>query len=240
MSNTFGTILNALVVSVAVVTVPAHGQTPGRVATVGILMATVDSSDPLIDRIREALSDLGYTKGKNIRYEYRSARGQVDRLPSLAEELVRANVDVIITGPESAVAAAKRATTTTPIVMVALNADPVAAGLIASFAKPGGNVTGIYIRQPEVLAKRLEILRETIPRLSRVAVFYDAVGAKNLPELSSAAGLLGVRLVPIELKAPYNLPAAFKAAHAEKVDALLTLYAVPFYVERARIAPVGY
>lgn len=199
-------------------------------------MMTIDLDDPLLRVFRNSLQELGYVEGRNVRFVHRSAYGQLDRLPALAEELAQLNVDVILASPDPAALAAKRAVTTVPIVMICVATDPVASGLIDSLRRPGGNVTGVYARQPELVAKRLELLRETLPGLARIAVLYDALGAQSLTDLRSAAHLLKIEVVPVELKAPYNLRGAFHAARRANVGALLTLYSIPLYQRREEIA----
>jgi putative ABC transport system substrate-binding protein len=199
-------------------------------------MTTVAPDDPLLRALHVKLRDLGYVDGSTIRFEFRSARGQLDRLPAMAQELVQLKVDAIVASTEPAVWAAKRVTSSIPIVMASFATDPVAAGLIESFARPGANVTGVYARQPELAAKRLQLLRETLPKLTRVAAIYDAVGVQDLADVRSAARSLRIDLVPIEIEAASGYEAAFKAAHDAKVGAVLTLYSVPLYVERERVA----
>ena len=138
-------------------------------------MLTAGPNDPIIERIRRELRSLGYVDGQTIRLEYRGAQGQVGRLPQLARELVDLKVDAIVVGAESIAQAVKQATTTIPIVMVAFDYDPVAAGLVDSLNQPGGNVTGVFPRTSDLVGKNLELLKELMPRASRAAVLYDAL-----------------------------------------------------------------
>jgi len=131
-------------------------------------MLTVGPNDPIIQKIRRELRSLGYVDGQTIRIEYRGAQGQADRLPQLAQELVDLKADAIVVGAVSIARAAKQATTTIPIIMVAFDYDPVAAGLVDSLSRPGGNVTGIFPRTSDLVGKNLELLKELLPRASHV------------------------------------------------------------------------
>ena len=149
-----------------------------------------------IEAFRQGLRELGYVEGKNIVIEWRSAEGKPDRLPALAAELVRLKVDIIVTGGATATRAAKEATVTIPIVMTQ-DSDPVGNGFVASLARPGGNITGLSTLAPELSGKRLELLKEIIPRLSRVAVLGTSTqpgNAQVLKEIELAAGAFGVKL----------------------------------------------
>ena len=202
-------------------------------------MLSAGPNDPIIERIRRELRSLGYVDGQTIRIEYRGAQGQVDRLPRLAQELVELKVDVMIVGGESIARAAKQATTTIPIVMVANDYDPVAAGLVDSLSRPGGNVTGVFPRTSDLLGKNLELFKELLPGLSRVAVLYDAFGTRQLEALKPAARALGVQLLPVEVLPPYDYNAAFKDAKKKKPDALMVLGSAHSYVARDQIAKLA-
>jgi len=148
----------------------AEAQQPKKIPRIGYLAATSLSANAvLIEAFRQGLRELGYAEGKNIVIEWRSAEGKLDRLPAFAAELVHLKVDVIVTAGQSSTRPANEATRTIPIVM-AQNPDPVGAGFIASLARPGGNITGLSSLTPEISGKRLELLKETVPRLSRVVV----------------------------------------------------------------------
>lgn len=163
----------------------------------------------------------------------------MDRLPDLAEELVRLKVDAIVAGTEPSIRAAIQATNTIPIVMVAYDHDPVASGLVQSLSRPGGNVTGIFTRQSELLGKRLELLKETLPGLSRIAVFWDSFGARELDQLELSARSLGVHLQLVAFQSPYHFDAAFRTAKRKKADAVIVLFSPVFYVNRTRIAELA-
>jgi putative ABC transport system substrate-binding protein len=186
--------------------------------------------------MHDGLRQLGYVEGQNLRVEFRSAQGKLDRLPGLAEELVRLKVDVIIAGAEPAILAAKDATSTIPIVMVGYVYDPVASGLADSLAHPGGNVTGVFTRTSELVGKRLELLKELVPRLSRVAVLWDSFSTREREEVEPAARTLGLQVTQLELRAPYDFRKAFKTAKNSKAGAVLLLFSPEFYMARTEIA----
>lgn len=218
---------------------PLRAQQSGKVPVVGLLMLTAGPNDPIIERIRKELRSLGYVDGQTIRIEYRGAQGQVDRLPRLAQDLVELKVDAIILGAESIARAAKQATTAIPIVMVAFDYDPVAAGLVDSLSRPGGNVTGVFPRTSDLLGKNLELLKELLPRVSHVAVLYDALGTRQLEALKPAARAVGVQLRPVEVRPPYDYNVAFKDATKKKADALMVLGSAHSYVARDQIAKLA-
>jgi ABC-type uncharacterized transport system substrate-binding protein len=159
------------------------------------------------EAIRLALRELGYIEGQNIATEYRYAEGKLDRVPELAAELVRLKVDIIVVGGPIPIRAAKNATKTIPIVMVGLGPDPVEAGFIESLARPGGNVTGITNLGPELGGKRLELLKEAVPKLARVAVLHEQDNSNNvleLKEVQTAAGALKLTIQPWEVRAAFT------------------------------------
>ena len=162
--------------------------------------------------------------------------GRVDQLPRLAEELVRLPVDVIAVGAEPALSIVTRATTTIPIVIVSVDQDPVVTGLVKSLHHPGGNVTGIVSLQSELAVKRLELLRDTIPGIARVAVFWDPMNRREVSDIEAAARSLGLAIRPIEVRAPYDFEGALRAAKKEKAGAVFVLFSAGFYIERARLA----
>ena len=164
-------------------------------------------------------------EGKNIVIEYRYAEGKLDRLPALAAELVRLKIDVIVTAGPTATRAAKEATVTIPIVM-ALDNDPVGNGFVASLARPGGNITGLSTLAPELSGKQLELLKEIVPRLSRVVVFGTSTNpgnAQSLKEMELAAKAFGVKLQYLDILDPKDIEAAFRAASKGRADAVLVL-----------------
>jgi ABC-type uncharacterized transport system substrate-binding protein len=197
---------------------------------------SISANDSLIEAMRSGLRESGYVEGQNIRIEFRSAQGKLERLQSLAEELVRLKVDVIVAGADPAIQAARRATKTIPIVMVGYVYDPVTSGLIDSYGKPGGNLTGIFTRISELVGKRLQLLKEVIPNLSHVAVFWDSLGQSELTEIKPAARSLNLHVTLMNLRAPYDFQTAFKTAKEKKAGAVVLLFSSRFYVARAQIA----
>ena len=214
-------------------------QQPSRTVLLGMLALSIAPNDLLMDAMRDGLRQLGYVEGQNIRIEFRSAQGKPERLPGLAEELVRLKVDMIVAGTEPAIRAARRATSTIPIVMVGYVYDPVASGLIDSYGRPGGNLTGVFTRISELVGKRLQVLKETVPHLSRVAVFWDSFGRRELDEVEPAARSLGLQVVLVVLRAPYDFQTAFKTAKQKKAGAVVLLFSPEFYVARAQIAALA-
>jgi len=177
---------------------------------------------PKVDAFRQGLSDLGYVEGKNINIEYRFASGRVERLPELAVELVHLKPDVIVTQTTAASLAAKMATSTIPIVIAGV-ADAVGAGLVASIAQPGGNVTGLTSISAELGGKRLELVKGLVPKASRVAVLHDPADRSNvliLRELQAAAPALGLTLQSLEVRELGEFEGAFATMSRERTDAL--------------------
>ena len=205
----------------------AGAQQAGKVPRIGFLSLTSPSDrPPLLDAFRQRLRELGWVEGQNIVIDYRYAEGRVDRLPDLAAELVRLKVDVIVSWGTQGVTAAKNATETIPIVMIAVR-DPVGTGLIASLARPGGNVTGVSgYAGLEVVAKQLELLKETVPKIRRVAILSNPTNAYHqlaIREANVAARSLGVQLQLLEARGPNEFEGAFAAMAKERVGALLVL-----------------
>lgn len=207
-----------------VLTLPALAHPQGRVWRVGYLGYTSASAEATgLDVLRAGLRELGYVEGENTVIEYRFADGDFDRLPRLAAELVRLRVDVIVTFASPAVRAAKQATEIVPIVMTA-SADAVATGLVASLARPGGNVTGLTILSPEMAVKRLELLKEAVSRVARVAVLVRLGNPANesvIPATERAAGPLGVTLRQFVVRGADELKSAFADMARARMDALV-------------------
>ena len=200
----------------------AEAQPTNKVPRIGFL-----SVSPSIDpAFMEGLRDVGYVDGKNIVIEYRSAEGKLDRLPGLAADLVNLKVDVVVTRGGAAANAAKQATQTIPIVMAVIGGDPVKLGLVTSFSRPGGNVTGLTLQAPELSGKRLEVLKETLPKVALVAALWNAAGPAGLGflrETEAAARSLGLQLQSIEVRSPVDLNAAFNSVTRARPNALITL-----------------
>jgi putative tryptophan/tyrosine transport system substrate-binding protein len=207
---------------------PVEAQQPTKVSRIGYLSPTSPSVSPTrIEAFRQGLRELGYVEGKNIVIEYRYAEGKFDRLPALAAELVRLKIDLIVTTGPTVTRAAKKATTTVPVVMTT-DTDPVGNGFVASLARPGGNITGLSSLAPELSGKQLELLKEIVPRLSRVAVFgtsNNPGNAQMLKEVKLAAGAFGVKLQYLEVRGLKDIETAFRAASKERAEAVLYLVA---------------
>jgi putative ABC transport system substrate-binding protein len=217
-------IIAVLLLAVAVAGPPADAQQAPRTAKIGILSATTPAAlAPGIEAFRQALRELGYVEGKTFALEVRYGEGKLERLTELARELVRLKMDVVVTPADLSVAAVKRETQTIPIVM-AFSSDPVGAGFVASLARPGGNVTGLSNISPELSGKRLELLRETVPGLSRVALLWnpDVRGAVlDYKETASAARTLRLEVNSIEVTRAEDLDRAFAAVINQRAQALV-------------------
>jgi putative tryptophan/tyrosine transport system substrate-binding protein len=214
------------VVVLLAVAVVAEAQQPKKVPRVGVLLALSQSA--ISDRIQayqQALRELGYIERKNIFVEYRYADGKFDELPNLARELVRLNVNVIVTGGPTATRPAKEATVKIPIVM-AQDTDPVGNGFVASLARPGGNITGLSNYHPDLAGKQLELLKEIIPRIRQVAVLQNSNepgNAQALKETELAARALRVQPHYLDARDAGAIETAFRIASKERVDAVLVL-----------------
>jgi len=215
----------AVAVMLLAVAVIAEAQQPKKVPRIGFLsLASASSMSVRVEPFRDGLRDHGYVEGKNIFIEFRYADGKRDRLSELAAELVRIKVDVIVTGGSGATLAAKEATNTVPIVMTQ-DGNPIAAKVVASLARPGGNVTGLSSLGPEMGGKLLELLKEILPKLSRVAVLVDRTNPDNaqaLKDTEVAAQGFAVRLQYLEVRNLKDIEIAFEAANKEGADAILT------------------
>jgi len=205
---------------------PVEAQQPKKVPRIGYLTAASASAMvPRANAFRQGLRELGYVEGKNIVIEYQYADGKLDRLPALAAELVRLNVDIIVSGGPAATRPAREATSTIPIIM-AQDGDPVGNGFVASLAQPGGNITGLSTVAPEMSGKRLELLKEIIPKLSRVAVFgnsSDPGNARVLKETELAAAAFGLKVQYLEVVSLADIETAFRLASKGRADAVLLL-----------------
>ncbi len=216
---------------------PVEAQQAAKIPRVGFLGAT-SGSDPRVEAFRQGLRDLGYVEGKNLIIEYRWAEGRYDRLPALAAELVGLPVDLLVCHGTPGTWAAKRATATTPIVM-ATSGDAVANGLIASLARPGGNITGTTFFSPEVTAKRLELLQEVVPLLRRVGVLVnpsDPGTTAILRAMVLTGTSLNVALDQFEVRGPSEFEGAFTAMAQRRIDALVTTNDGTFVANRRRLA----
>ena len=201
----------------------ARAQQPGRVYRIGVLeLSPAASNAANFDALRKGLRELGYVEGQNLVLDYRSADGRAERFPQLAAELLRLNVDLIVTRGTPAVMAAKNATGTVPIVMAA-SGEPVETGVIAGLARPGGNVTGLSALSTKLVAKRLELLRETVAGIRRIALLAN-MGNPSVPaqweEFKTAAPLLGFEAQLLDVRKPEDIVRAFDTAIAQRADAI--------------------
>jgi len=222
----------------------ADAQQAGKVPRIGFLSLTSPSDrPPLLDAFRQGLREVGWVEGQNIVIDYRYAEGRVDRLPDLAAELVRLKVDLIVASAGTQVAtAAKNATETIPIVMIFVR-DPVGNGLIASLARPGGNVTGVSGSAGlEIFAKQLELLKETVPKIRRLAILSNPTNAYHqlaIREVNVAARSLGVQLQLLGARGPNEFDGAFAAMAKERVGALLVLSDAIFGYHQTRLVDLA-
>jgi putative ABC transport system substrate-binding protein len=212
-----------LLIAVLLTFSTAEAQQPKKVPRIGYLLSSDAPTESIrSEGIRRALRELGYVEGQSIATEYRAAEGKSDRLPELAAELVRLKVDVIIVGGDSLILAAKNATKTIPIVMVGAGSDPVEAGFVESLARPGGNITGITNVSPNLGGKRLELLKEAVPKVVRIAVLYDPAATASVHELkellSVAAPALKLTLQPWEVRSADDFERVFAVMGKQRPD----------------------
>jgi len=220
----------------------AESQQPTKIPRIGYLAgASVSANAPRREAFRQGLRELGYVEGNNIFIEWRHAEGDADRLPSLAAELLRLKVDIIVTNGPYSTRAAKQATVTIPIVMASVG-DPVGDGIVASLAQPGGNITGLSSLAPELSGKRLELLKETVPKLSRVAVFGSSTNpntAGSLKEVELAAKVLKVKLQYLDVLSPKDIETAFRAAVKARAEAVHVLGGSLFNSQRKQVVELA-
>jgi len=232
------------VVVLLAVPVIAEAQQPTKIFRIGFLdNSTASGSAVRLEAFRQELSKLGWSEGKNITIEYRFAEQKLERLPELAADLVRLRVDLIVVSGGPTPLAAKGATSTIPIVMTS-TPDPVGSGLVASLARPGGNITGTASLTPELNTKRLEILKDAVPKLARVGYLQLAGGSilsdRNLKELRPAALALKLKLEEIETQPDAKgLESAFQTAKQKQVGAIMTTPGNRFFAERKRIVELA-
>jgi putative ABC transport system substrate-binding protein len=217
----------------------ADAQQAAKVPRVGFLRTF--PVPELEKAFRQGLQELGYVEGQNIVIEQRYWNGNADRLAEVVAELLRLKVDVIVAPTAPEIEAARRGTTTTPIVMVT-SADPVASGFVTSLARPGGNITGLTNLRAEVTPKLLQLLKDAIPRLARVAALYnpvDRAAAAEQKDLESAARSLGMKLWPLEVRGPGDFDSAFAAAVKGQAGALLVLGGATTFAHRGRLVELA-
>ena len=218
----------------------AQAQQPGKVSRIGYLGGvSLSANTARHEAFRQGLRELHYVEGKNIVIDWRSADGKLERLPALAAEMVRLKLDVIVTSGATATRAVKEATNTIPIVMTN-DPDPVGEGIIASLARPGGNITGLSTLAPELNGKRLEVLREVVPKLSRVAVLRTStsLAGRQVRELELAAKAFGVKLQYLDVDSK-NIETTFRAASKGRTDGVLVLASGIISAQRAQIADLA-
>ena len=231
----------ALAAALASVPVAADAQPEGKVFRIGAVSAGAPRSSPHWIALAQRLGELGHVEGRNVAIEFRTADGHPERLPELMADLVRSRVDVILAvGPEASLRAAREATTVIPIVAVAIDYDPIARGHVRSVARPGGNITGVFLRQPELAAKRVGLLREMLPKLRSLVVFWDAFGADQLAEAEAAARVAGLQVHRIEFRnPPYVFDGPMKAAVRQHAGALLGLASPVLFRQRTELADLA-
>ena len=237
-ATAFGTMVLALCSLLLAPCSAVEAQQSAKMPRIGFLNALFPTTNPArIEAFRQGLRDVGYVEGKNIVIEYRYAERKFDRLPALAAALVRLKVDVIVTSAAQETRAAKAATSTIPIVMTN-DPDPVGTGVVASLARPGNNITGLSTLSPELSGKRLELLKEIIPKLTRVAVLGNSTNPGNadtLKELELAAQELKVKLQYLDVLSVNDIETSFRAAGKERADAVLVLSNSLFTSQRRQI-----
>jgi putative ABC transport system substrate-binding protein len=220
----------------------ARAQQPPRIPRIGVLLAgTPASFSPRAKAFLEGMRDLGYEEGKTVAIDWKWGNDQVERLPKLAAELARPDVQAIVTGGTPAAQALKTATRTIPIVM-AIIGDPVAAGLVDSLARPGGNATGFSIVAPDLSGKRLELLKEVVPKLSSVGVLLNVANPQSeieLKEMEVASRVLGVELHPIRVSAESSLQSAFEKIPRGSIQAIIVLTDAVLFSQRKQIVALA-
>jgi len=219
----------------------AEAQQPTKIPRIGYQGAASPAAmTARLDAFRQGLGELGYVEGQNIVIEWRFAKGKLDRLDEFAAEFVRLKVDAIVAGAPSSTRAAKKATSTIPIVM-AFDHDPVANGFVASLARPGGNITGLSTLAPEISGKQLEILKEIVPRLSRVAVLrtFATPDRARLNELEPAARAMKIELQHLDVGGPKDIEAVFRKARQGRAGAVLALASPILESHRSQVADLA-
>jgi putative ABC transport system substrate-binding protein len=219
----------------------AVAQQPAKIPRIGYLSGTgsVANQGPYVEALRQGLRDFGYVEGKNFTIEYRGAEGKLDRITTLVNELVELKVDVLVIPLNSAARAAKQATKTIPIVGVI--GDPVGTGVVDSLARPGGNITGLATLSSELSGKRLELLREVVPKMSRVGILWDAgQPSKTLDEYNAMARSLKIQLQSLEVRGlKPDIEAAFQTAVKGRAQAIITVTSAPLFLQQKLIADLA-
>ena len=230
-----------LALSLALAPLAGEAQQAGKMPRIGVLSGPLSANLARIKAFREGLGELGYVEGKSIVIEWRFLGDKGDRLPALAVELTRLKVDVLVAFGPASTQAAKEATNTIPIVMAQVN-DPIGAGFVASLARPGGNVTGLSLMAPELSGKKLELLKEIVPKLSRVAVFGTSTlpgNAQSVKETELAAKTLGLQLQYLGVEDPKDLDTAFRNAVSWRAHAIIVLQSPVFGSRRKALVELA-
>jgi putative ABC transport system substrate-binding protein len=215
----------------------ARGQQVGKVPRVGVLSTANPRSTSFFRAFEQRMHDLGYTEGRNIAFEYRSAEGDVQKLPVLATDLVHLDVDLVVTSTELATRAMRDATATIPILMVAINYDPIALGFIESIARPGTNVTGLFFQHLDLLAKRFGLFKEMLPTTRRIAILSDAASGDQLKQVEMSNQSVGFELQPVHMEnPPYDFENAFRIAMRSHAEAVFVLESASIFRGRDQIA----
>jgi putative tryptophan/tyrosine transport system substrate-binding protein len=231
----FITFLGGAAASPAIWPLAAHGQQVGKVHRVGFLWDGPDVFPDAIEAFVQGLGDLGYVEGRNLAIEYRWGEGKPDRMRALAEELVRLKVDVIVAPSSIYTEAAKQATSTIPIIFMS-HADPLGTSHVTSLVHPGGNVTGLSLMMPETTVKGLELFKEIVPTLSRVAVIFDPATPSHGPSLKAADAAgpkLSLRIQPVPVRSATEYESAFSSIVRERIDGVLVL-STPLFIAGAK------
>jgi putative ABC transport system substrate-binding protein len=235
-------VLFCLLITVLLITGLGEAQQATKIPRIGFLsVSSLFANAARIEAFRQGLREIGYVEGEDIVIEYRYAEGKLDRLPALAAELVRLKVDMIVTGGSTVTRAAQKATATIPIVM-AQDTDPVGNGFVASLARPSGNITGLSTLAPEISGKQLELLKEIIPQLARVAVFGTSTRPGNvqaLKEIELAAGAFGLKLQYLDMLDPKDIETAFREASKGRAGAVLALATPVLFSQRKQIVELA-
>jgi putative ABC transport system substrate-binding protein len=235
-------VLFCLLITVLLITGLGEAQQPGKIPRIGYLNASsASSAASRVEAFRRGMRELGYVEGKNIVIEYRFAEGKLERLRPLTTELVQLNVDLIVSGGPTVTRPLKEATSTIPIVM-GFDDDPVGAGFVTSLARPGGNITGLSTLAPEISGKQLEILKEIVPKLSRVAVFGNSTRSGtslSLKEMELAAAAFKIQIQNLDIQEPKDIDTAFGAASKGHAEAIVVLGSPVVNLRRTQIAELA-
>jgi putative ABC transport system substrate-binding protein len=231
-------ILGALLLALSF---PAEAQQSKKFSRLGLLSSTFSRSFSFFDAFFDELRRFGHIEGQNLIIEFRTAEGRTERLPELATDIIRSKVDLVVApGPAVTLRAVTQATKDVPVVMVAIDYDPIALGYVATLARPGGNVTGVFFRQLDLTQKRVELLKETFPKVSRLAIFWDPLSGDQLKDAELRAKSLGMEIKSLQLGNPsYDIESAFKLATQGRAGALLVLASPIFFREKMRLVELA-